>query len=183
MNATVDQVMKHRLTRGSPVVVAESFKRTSLRGATMLVASKGVVKCNKGGRCAGDWCIGQAVFVMSEKAYNEESKMGWRSGTTKVCLTHLRDTEGEKLLPLALVTVAMPSLPDLVPEPESDNGIDVKVVTWEALSQAYQGNNIQLVMILARKLKTDNEKLQANLVESQGQVIETQEKLIAHLTR
>lgn len=89
------------LVRGVTVVVGETFPDEELHGAKMKIASKGVVKCNGGKRCAdNDACVGLALFLTSPETFNPEpdSATGWRSNTTKICLTHLKDEDGASLL-------------------------------------------------------------------------------------
>jgi hypothetical protein len=178
----VKKVMQQRLTRGTPVRIADSFGQAKLRGAERIIASKGPVKCNKGGRCAGDWCAGLAVFVADPKTMNEDKEMGWRGGTTKVCLTHVKDAQGALVL-------APPSLrphnrlPETLAESTvaerptngNGNGKHSVVVTWNDLAVATQNGHINRLAFMARQLKADNERLK-------GMVIDAQEKLIAELS-
>lgn len=177
---TAKKVMRQRLTRGTPVVIADSFGQAKLRGAKKIVASKGPVKCNKGGRCAGEWCIGLAVFVADPNTVNTDKKMGWRGNTAKVCLTHLKDNQG--VLVLGPSPAPQNRLPDVEPtpgvveqvQPVNGNGSHFSVVTWDDLAKAHQDGDINRLALMARKLKTDNERLK-------GKVIEAQDKLIAQL--
>jgi hypothetical protein len=89
------------LVRGATVVVGETFSDEELHGAKMKIASKGVVKCNGGKRCADNAaCVGLALFLTDPKTFDPEpdGNTGWRSNTTKICLTHLKDTNGKALL-------------------------------------------------------------------------------------
>jgi hypothetical protein len=179
---TVKKVMQQRLTRGAPVLIADSFGQAALRGAKRIIASKGPVKCNKGGRCAGVWCVGLAVFVADPKTMNEDKEMGWRGGTTKVCITHLKDDHGVLVLPPAALqhqpVRRLPGIPsrtgDIAPVPNG-NGNSFSVVTWDDLAKAHQDGDINRLALMARKLKADNEQLK-------GKVIEAQDRLIRSLT-
>lgn len=124
---TQTKVMEQRLVRGTPVVIADSFGQAHLRGQRQVVASKGPVKCNGKGRCAGDWCIGLAVFVTDPETVNDDKDMGWRSGTTKVCLTHLKDEGGNLVLPPPAMRVAQETLASqerTVPIPPKPEPVD-----------------------------------------------------------
>jgi hypothetical protein len=180
--------MRQRLPRGTPVIVGDSFGTAALRSKSVVVTSKGPVKCNGKGRCAGDWCVGLAVFVASASSTKKDKKMGWRSKTKKVCLTHLKDEQGVLIVPPPLLrqrAAPVPAAPvsrikGLLPEqeekPANGNGHRFSVVTWDDLAKAHHDGDITRLALMARKLKTDNEKLK-------GRVIEAQEKLIEHLTR
>lgn len=172
---TVKQAMEQQLIRGTRVVVGESFRKPGLRGEEMIVASRGLVKCNGKGRCAGDWCAGLAVFLADPETVNEEKEMGWRGGTKKVCLTHLRTPEGDAVLPPPALQVAAEALEKQgqttpTANPYSSTG----VVTWEELAQTVADKDWTRLTYLARKLKRENEDLKVK-------VIAAQEKLIEHL--
>jgi hypothetical protein len=179
--ATVNQVMEQRLTRGTPVIVAESFGKAKLRGKKQIVTSKGPVKCNRGGRCAGNWCPGLAVFVAPEKSTKRDKKMGWRGGTVKVCLTHLKDADGDLLVPPPLTLQgsgehpAFPTDPKILPEtPSRSGGSASSEVSWSDLAEADSARDYARLVLFARTLKTQNEALKSK-------VIEAQERLIEHL--
>jgi len=198
---TVKKVMQQRLIRGTPVIVADSFGHDELRGKKVLVASKTTVKCNKGTRCAGYWCAGLAVFVTKIKPTKKVKKtktrgrgkkakakedMGWRGGTTKICITHLKDKDGVLILPPPL---------DRQPAPKADypSRLDLKVieapealagtngdgrsteVTWIALSHAVQSGDLEQIAFMARALKSENDLLKSK-------VILAQDRLLAQLT-
>jgi hypothetical protein len=184
---TVKKVMQQRLTRGTPVIVAESFGQAKLRGANMIVASKSTVKCNKGTRCAGPWCAEIAVFVTTPGSSKEEKEMGWRGGTTKICLTHLKDEEGSLLVPPPIarqrarrpeitVNASRFEMDEVKPEapPSNGNGL-LHEVTWADLAEAHSSGDINKLALLARQLKADTEKLKTK-------VIAAQDKLLATLT-
>jgi len=177
---TVKKVMQQRLTRGTPVMIADSFGKAKLRGTKAIIASKGPVKCNKNGRCAGDWCVGLSVFVASPKSLNQDKEMGWRGGTTKVCLTHLKDNQGvlvlappvlqgQRRIPEVTPTVEAPAE---IAKPANGNGSRFTVVTWEDLASANQDGDINRLALMARKLKTDNERLKGRVIEAQDKLIE-----------
>jgi len=177
---TVNKVMQQRLTRGTPVVVAESFGQAKLRGKTMIVTSKGPVKCNKGGRCAGDWCVGLAVFVADAKSSRKDKKMGWRSNTKKVCLTHLKDEGGVLVLPPPLIhqtpdlpTPARLRLDDVTGTP--GNGGSIEDVTWADLAEAHRAGDLERLAMLSRMLKSQTEILKTKVIDCQA-------RLIGHLT-
>jgi hypothetical protein len=86
------------LVRDAKVVVGDTHKEHA--GETMVVASKGTVPCNGKGKCAGDNCVGLAVFVTDQDyAANPDPTKGWRHNTAKICLTHLQDEDGNPLIP------------------------------------------------------------------------------------
>jgi len=189
---TVKKVMQQRLTRGTPVIVAESFGQAKLRGVDMIVASKSTVKCNGGTRCAGPWCAALAVFVTSPSSSKEEKEMGWRGGTTKICLTHLKDdggvlfvpppiarqrTEQKVLTETYLRSERFPVSEVKLPEapPSNGNGLTHEV-TWADLAEAHRSGDLDKLALLARKLKAKTETLKSK-------VIAAQDKLIATLTR
>ena len=177
---TVNKVMQQRLTRGTPVIVGESFGRAKLRGKNQIVTSKGPVKCNKGGRCAGDWCIGMAVFVAAANSAKKDKKMGWRANTTKICLTHLKDSDGELILPPPLLRQrATPELSSFegieISEPES-NGSGTGEVSWSDLAEAHRSGDVDQVAVLARRLKARTEELKTRVIDLQGRLLE-------HVTR
>ncbi len=186
--ATVKKVMQQRLTRGTPVIVADSFKEAKLRGSKMVVASKSTVKCNKGERCAGLWCAGLAVFVTTKRASKTDKEMGWRGGTTKVCLTHLKDKDGVLVLPppMAQQTAPRTDYPSprfadlevtVVEEKSSSSNGDGQPseVTWIALSHAVASGNLEQIAFMARALKSENDLLKSK-------VILAQDRLLAQLT-
>jgi hypothetical protein len=166
---TVKKVMTERLKRGTSVVVADSFGQADLRGETMIVASKSVVKCNKGGRCAGNWCVGLAVFVTDPDEVNTDKDMGWRSGTTKICLTHLKDEEGELLVPPPILKQGF----DLTPLTEDTPGDRrTNEVTWVELAHAVADGDLERVAFMARTLKTENDSLKSKVIAAQDRLIE-----------
>lgn len=182
MNAQVQEVMEQRLIRGTRVVIADSFGKAALRGETMIVASHSTVKCNGKGRCAGNWCAELAVFVADAETINDEKEMGWRKGTTKVCLTHLKDEEGHLVLPppaLQIAQQALASMPKPVRNPKpvvaTPRATHEGTVTWEDLAQASADSNLDLVILLARKLKRENEDLKVKVIEAQSKLIESLE--------
>jgi hypothetical protein len=179
---TQTKLMEQRLIRGTPVTIADSFGQAHLRGQKQVVASKGPVKCNGKGRCAGDWCIGLAVFVTDPETTHDDKDMGWRSGTTKVCLTHLKDEEGTLILPPPAMKVAQEALressvantPVLTPTPvvQPPRPVDNAPVSWEELAQASAERDLGRVILLARRLKSENEALRQKLVDTQAKLIE-----------
>ena len=174
---TVNKVMQQRLTRGTPVLIADSFGQAKLRGASMIVASKSTVKCNKGGRCAGEWCIGSAVFLTTPDTVGEDKQMGWRKNTVKVCLTHLKTDQGALVLPppdienpapvfaSRLRTAPVPVLPT------NGDGANTPV-SWSDLADAHRSGNLDRLALLARRLKGENEKFVRKVVDAQDKLIE-----------
>lgn len=158
-----------RLVRGTPVVIADSFGVAGLRSAKQVVASKGPVKCNGKGRCAGDWCIGLAVFTTSPDTINEDKSLGWRSGTAKVCLTHIKDSEGRLVLPPPAIRVAQSALEKVGPRTESTSS---DPVTWQELAQTASESNWVHLVALARRLKRENEVLSQTVIKLQGSLLE-----------
>lgn len=158
------------LVRGTPVVVADSVGQPALRGAKMIVASKGSVKCNGKGRCAGPWCSGQAVFLTTPESNKEDKEMGWRGGTTKVCLTHVKDEEGNLIVPPPAMRVAQEAL-ERQQSPRPDLSGD-GVVSWEELAKAASDRDLTTLVMLARRLKRENESLRTKVIEAQGKLIE-----------
>ena len=185
--ATVKKVMQARLTRGASVVIADSFGTPALRGKKMVVTSKGPVKCNGKGRCAGDWCCGFAIFVSDTKSAKKDKEMGWRGGSKKICLTHVKDKDGVLLVPPPLLNPkprretaparSSSRISGFVAETNGGGSSETHTgeVTWGDLAQAVQAGNLKQVAHFARLLKVENESLKS-------QVIEAQSKLIAHLT-
>jgi len=201
---TVKKVMQQRLTRGARVVVAESYSDESLHGKTMTVTSKGPVKCNRGGRCAGDWCVGYAVFVSEpgarKNAKKGDKRLGWRAATKKICLTHLKDEQGTLLVPPPIMRqqqgeerphrasrrsrrkrTEKPKVEETkaLPAPTDTNGADegsVADVSWSDMADAHQAGDINSLAMMARRLKAENERLK-------NKMIGTQERLIDHLTK
>lgn len=173
---TVKTVMEQRLIRGTRVMIADSFGKADLRGKEMIVASKGPVKCNGKGRCAGDWCIGLAVFLADPDSLHEDKEMGWRGGTTKVCLTHVKDNEGHLLLAPPALQIAQQALAS-TPKPKepTTSAPHEGVVTWEDLAQTVADRDWNLLTHLARKLKRENEDLKVKVIETQAKLIETLE--------
>jgi hypothetical protein len=176
---TVKEVLGQRLIRGTRVTVADSFGKADLRGAEMIVASKGPVKCNGKGRCAGDWCEGLAVFLADPETLNEDKEMGWRGGTVKVCLTHLKDSDGHLVLAPPALQIAQAALAPrpaaaAPAAPAQELPTHEGVVTWEDLANADADRDYRLMVFLARKLKRESEELKTK-------VISLQEKLIATL--
>jgi hypothetical protein len=179
--ATVKKVMQQRLTRGTPVIIADSFGQAELRGVKMIVASRSTVKCNKGNRCAGPWCADLAVFVTDPKTKNEDKEMGWRGGTTKICLTHLKDEEGVLVLPPPIRAQILPDFNDIQAQIQANRTASSgdnrpAEVTWVELAHAVSKGDLNAVAFMARTLKSDNESLKSK-------VIAAQDKLIEHLTR
>lgn len=170
MNSTTKTLLEQRLVRGTPVIIADSFARPALRSAEQVVASKGPVKCNKGGRCAGDWCVGLAVFTMDPETLHDDKDMAWRSGTTKVCLTHIKDEDGQLILAPAALTVAKSALErPRGPMPQPSN----QLVTWEALANVVANQDWAQLSFMARTLKRENEELKSKMIEIQSKVIES----------
>jgi hypothetical protein len=181
----VNKVMKQRLTRGTPVIVADSFGQAKLRGKSRIVTSKGPVKCNKGGRCAGDWCVGLAVFVADPKSAKKDKKMGWRANTTKICLTHLKDEGGVLVLPppllrqepeqpLRLLAEHAQRFEGLeVSDPEDVGSSSVGEVTWADLAEAHRAGDLNRLALLARQLKSQTEGLKSKVIATQGRLIES----------
>lgn len=173
---TVKTVMEQRLIRGTRVVIADSFGKADLRGEEMIVASKGPVKCNGKGRCAGDWCIGLSVFLADPDTLHEDKEMGWRGGTTKVCLTHVKDSEGHLYLAPPALQIAQQALAS-TPRPEEPptGATHGGVVTWEDLAQTVADRDWVRLTHLARKLKRENEDLKVRVIEAQARLIESLE--------
>jgi len=176
----VNKVMQQRLIRGCPVIVADSVGQADLRGKTLIVSSKGPVKCNRGGRCAGDWCVGLAVFLADPKSSKKDKKMGWRKDTAKVCLTHIKDENGDLVVPPPFArqqTALRPRPSTRLPDPPPTNGCVTHPteVTWADLAEAHSAGDLERLALLARALKAQSEILKSTVIESQT-------KLIEHLT-
>lgn len=179
--STVSKVMEQRLIRGTRVVVADSYGNPKFRGKTLVVASKSTVKCNGKGRCAGDgsWCVGKAVFLVTESSSRKDKKMGWRKGAEKICLTHLKDEGGVLLVPPPLTRQAASPLSDSVRmsdtlDPNTTTGAPVvsSEVTWDAIARAHQSGNIDEVAQLARVLKARTEELKTRVIHLQDEMLE-----------
>jgi hypothetical protein len=174
VDVTQTKEMAQRLIRGTQVSIADSFGQAHLRGSKQIVASKGPVKCNGKGRCAGDWCIGLAVFLTDPDSKNDEKDMGWRSGTTKVCLTHVKDEEGNLVLPPPALRVAHAALePSAGVLPRAETA-DNSPVSWEELAQVCNERDLGRLVLLSRRLKRENESLRQRLID-------TQERLLSRL--
>lgn len=152
--------INQQLIRGALVKVADSFGRAQLRSTTQAIVSKGTVPCKQGGRCAGDWCIGLAVYVAEPESLGDDKSAGWRTGAAKICLTHLKDENDELLVSPSVVSVARAAL------------APVKVVTWEDLANAAADQDFQTMIGLARALKRENESLSRRLIEVQDRLID-----------
>jgi len=179
-----EEMLAQRLTRGQKVIVAESYGKANLRGKQMIVTSKSTVPCNGGGRCAGKWCVGAAIFATDVKSSKEDKEMGWRGGSAKICLTHLKDSEGVLLVPpplLAQVTPAILARPssrlnEVVVEPSNngDGGTHHDTeVTWDDLADAHRSGDLNRLALLARTLKTQTEELKSKVISTQTKLIES----------
>jgi len=187
MTAQIRKNMARRLTRGTRVIIADTYAPAKMRGTEMVVASKSTVKCNKNGRCAGDWCSGLAVFLTnpSTKTSDEDSAMGWRRNTTKICLTHLKDEAGSLLMPAPIsddnkqafagnrISRDIADAPSPLPPSRPGNGDSKpKVVTWEMLAQAHAAGDANRLALLARQLKSENDALTQRTLEAQGRLLD-----------
>lgn len=182
---TMNKVMQQRLTRGTTVIVTDSlsFSQVKLRGKHLLVTSKGPVKCNKGGRCAGPWCVGLAIFVSTEKAAKQDKKMGWRKNAAKICLTHIKDQDGVLIVPPPILkkkkkkkasVLARPSrINSLIETNGNGTGVSIGEVTWADLAAAHQEGDIDQLALLARALKVQTGSLKTTVIESQARLIES----------
>ena len=189
------------------MIVADSFGKRDVRGKKVIVASKATVKCNKGNRCAGYWCAGFAVFVTQPakkktptkgKKGKAKEEMGWRGGTTKICVTHLKDMDGVLILPPPVERqrqtiptesrIVMPirlkgevdhaaaevAHAEVAHAAANGNGKPGEV-TWADLSHAHASGNLEALGYMARALKAETEKLKTK-------VIAAQDRLLIHLT-
>lgn len=189
--------LKQRLTRGAKVVVGESYPEPELRGKEMVLAPKSVVKCNGKGRCAHDNCIGLAAFVTepgnmvvdkSGKKSEKSKNIGWRSGTTKICLTHLRTPEGDELVPEEDEVTSAPAVPNgatngaaheptnrvrerLEHREESPSRANETDTSWEALAQAANASDKNEIIRIARALKRETERLKQRLMDTQERLL------------
>lgn len=192
--------LKQRLVRGAKVVIGDNYGDPALRGKEMILASKSVVKCNGKGRCAHDNCVGLAAFVTepgglvvdkSGKKGDKSKNIGWRSGTTKICLTRLKTPEGDELVPDEdeAVTTAPSNGTGASHEPvnrvrehierreETPSG-SFRVPTtgetdtsWEALAQAANSNDHTEIVRIARALKRETEQLRQRLMDTQDRLL------------
>lgn len=179
---TVKKVMQQRLTRGTRVIVAESFGQAKLRGAKMVVASRNTVKCNKGTRCAGLWCAGLAVFVTTTKSSKKDKEMGWRGNTTKICLTHLKDKDGTLILPPPIERQSAPKtdyptsrfadIKVIEEKPAANGDRRIGTVSWIELAHAVESGNLDQVAFMARSLKAENDGLKSKVIAAQDRLIE-----------
>jgi len=163
------------LVRGAKLRVRSTFRKGNLSGdAEVTVASKTPVVCNGGWRCAHDNCVGLAVFVgLAEKI--DPTDPGWLKNTVKVCLTHLEDLHGRSLAP-AIVREDH-DVEEPMAEATPTNGAGI---SWEKLALAAQAEDREQIVTAARVLKMENERLRADLIESQkAQIRLLQEKLAA----
>lgn len=178
MNRNLLRNLSHTLIRGARVKIGDSFADDALRGIETTIRSKGLVTCNGRGRCAGDWCIGSAVFVVDpnvDQTVEEGKKAGWRHGAAKVCLTHLLTTEGERVLPPEAAVADID--PVGAPEPESQAPTYITpeplpgVVTWSALAEAHAAKDTERLAQMARVLKAENDNLVRRVIEGQDREI------------
>jgi len=190
--SATEELLSQRLTRGQKLIVADSYGKPKLRGQQLVVTSKSTVDCNGGGRCAGKWCVGSAIFVTDVKSAKEDKEMGWRGGSVKICLTHLKDNDGVLLVPPPLLnqtaakTVFTPRpsigrsrLDNVVAESLGNDDGSARhsaEVTWDDLADAQKAGDLNRLALLARTLKVQTEELKSK-------VISTQTKLIESITR
>lgn len=174
--------LSHTLIRGARVKIGDSFADEKLRGVETTIRSKGLVTCNGRGRCAGDWCIGSAVFVVDpnvDQTSEDGKKAGWRHGAAKVCLTHLLTTEGERVLPpeATVVNLDPVEVEDSEPQPKTPAPTYITpeplpgIVTWVALAEAHAKGDTNGLANMARALKAENENLVRRLVDAQDREI------------
>jgi hypothetical protein len=180
--------MKADLKRGGSIKVSENYPRKDLQGKTLTIASKGTTICNGKGRCASeDHCVGFSVFVTDPKvpaAKKGDKKIGWRHGTVKICLTYLEDESGKPLIPLdkplPARTKRTPKEPTTTPRfevsPPTNGHSSILVgVTWQALAEAHQAKDVDLLATYCRTLKSEHEKMALRLVNAQAKLLERQE--------
>ena len=124
------------------------------------------------------------MFVADPSTMNEEKEKGWRGGTTKVCLTHLKDEHGVLVLAPPTLTARQPvrRLPGLITDSGkleavsfNGNGTASAVVTWDDLVAAHQDGDINRLATIARQLKSDNERLKGKVIEAQDRLLATLE--------
>ena len=190
--SATEELLAQRLTRGQKLIVADSYGKPKLRGKQLIVTSKSTVTCNGGGRCAGPWCVGSAIFVTDVKSSKEDKEMGWRGGSVKICLTHLKDNDGVLLVPppllnqlatppvfVARAAVGSSRLDEAVAETLGNSNGSAHhdgEVTWDDLADAHKAGDLNRLALLARTLKVQTEELKSK-------VISTQTKLIESITR
>ena len=152
------------------MVVGNSYSKSAYHGKTMVVASKNTVPCRGGGRCAGDWCEALSVFLVEESTVLDDQKMGWRKGSIKVCLTHLKTEDGKLILPPPGLEGEDKPLTALA---QSDQEVvEVDTVTWSDLAEAHASGNLNQLAYLARKLMSENEVLSRKVIEAQDKLIQ-----------
>ncbi len=191
--ASLKKQLKTDLKRGGGIRVSESYPREDLQGKVLTIASKGTTICNGKGRCASDGhCVGLSVFVTDPKvpaAKKGEKKIGWRHGTVKICLTYLQTVEGVSLIPLDQPLPARakrtPRAPQPLPVPAAEEFARIAAptnghahlvgVTWQALAEAHQVGDANLLATYCRVLKSEHEKMALRLVNAQAKLLEHQE--------
>ncbi len=169
------------LVRGASVTVSSTYtEKPELAGITTTLRSKKPVHCNKKGKCAGDHCIGKAVFVNDPTVEPIEGS-GWRHGTAKICLTHIIDSDSIPIL-LPESTVVGEPVSDLVPETYgfyaesrevNEDPYHTGQVLWQDLAHAAADRDTDLLVFLARKLKKENEQMTRQLLDAQARIIGT----------
>ena len=186
--ASLKKALKTSLRREGKIKVSDTYPREDLRGKTLTIASKGTTVCNGKGRCASDaHCIGLSVFVTdpvvpAAKA-KKDKKIGWRHGTVKICLTHLKDEDGKGLIPL---DVPLPARQKRTPRSDvsepfatlplpTNGGTGIRGVSRERIDEAHALGDVSALATYARLLKSEHEKMALRLVNAQAKLLERQE--------
>lgn len=181
--------IKKNIVRGTKVGIRTTTDETALHGREMFVASHGIVACKQDGRCADDAkCNGYAVFVSAEDRTKVEVEGGWRKGTNKLCLTHVT-LDGEPLIRARGATTAEPAESEAEgPEVAEADG----PVTWEQLAQAAQEAEakcgkrgaaaVAQLILLSRRLKSEDERMTKLLVQTQSELLKIQTQALEAVT-
>jgi len=159
-----------RLVRGTTVSVMSSYvEKPELGGITTTLRSKKPVPCNGKGKCAGDHCVGKAVFVDDPTVEPIEGS-GWRHGTAKICLTYILDENNAPILPTeTLDTCGL----EVESREVNEDPYHSDEVLWQELAHAHTNQDTDLLAFLARKLKKENEQLTRKLLATQSRLIES----------
>lgn len=196
---TLTKDLQARLTRETVINIAKTCQNKRVRGKKTTVQSKKLSTCN-GKTCAeGEGvptCNGLAVFVdnLKRRSKTTEEEAGWRAFTTKVCLTHVLDEEGNLLLDTENTDLAVSGAEAGVDEPDpSKNGSGRltgvalpgpetlpahETVTWEMLATAMAEKDLDRLSLYARELKAENEVMARRLIDAlSGQVAVLEEAL------
>ena len=155
-------------------MVADTFAKEAYHGR-MAVKSKKLSPCNKGSKCSDPrLCNGKSVFVTPVDKLEDNSNGtgggGWRAHATKVCLTHISFEDGMSVLDAVPLTSIGDSLDGV------EGMSSTARVTWAQLAEAAHAADTPAVIMMARKLKAENETLVRRLLDAQQKLIMEMER-------